>query len=254
MKPITETAFDPAFLTDKRYFWNRRTKEELALPCDEKDHDALLAIAQNNRTVFSLITSTLPTLGGWTSIEKGCAIAGLVLAMKPQTVVEIGTYAGRSFFCFCVALREVGSGKAIGIDPYNAQISADGESPENSEWWSKVPHDEILASFMSLMDRFKLRSIGTLLRVKSDDAPVPPVIDLWHCDGSHTDQSVKDVARYAPSIPLGGIAILDDLHWAFGGVLRAADLLEEMGFKECYRVVRSTATEGNDWAVYQRIR
>jgi len=259
MKQITDHAYSPALLSSPDYFWNCFTKEQLekyhSVEREKSDHDALLAITQENKKLFRFIATFVPTVGGWASREKACMMAGMVLAMKPKLFTEIGTYEGRSFIPVAVAMQHLGNGKAIGIDPYSANASTAGESGENAIWWNNQKmHDDALAKFMHYVKTFNLDSYVHLIRKKSDDVDVPENMDILSLDGNHSEQAVRDAERYGPNVRLGGICICDDLHWQAGGVLRAVDALEDQGFKELYRVVKSGDGEANDWNVMQRVR
>lgn len=260
MKPLTEHPYTPELLTHKRYFWNCKTTEELQdyykhLPHKGDDMAALLAITQNNKKVHRLIASTVPTLDGWSSTTKVCVMAALVLATKPKVCCEIGVWAGRSLFGFAVGAKEIGGCRVVGIDAYSNHVSAENEVESNSTWWMAQDHAAIHRKCLELLKRFDLQA--EVVAKKSDDVDPSSTlgrIDLWHCDGSHTEQSVRDVERYAPLIPVGGIAIMDDLHWVMGGPLRAVDTLEDIGFMEAFRVVGNENNESNDWGVWQRVR
>lgn len=259
MKPITSVQFLPEFLTSDKYFWNCRTKEQLekchSTAKDGSEHETLLSICQENRKLFRFIASFVPTVGGWASVEKACMMASLVLAMKPKLFCEIGTFEGRSFIPVAVAMQDIGDGRAIGIDPYSAEASTAGESGENAVWWNnQAMHDAALAKFQHYVKTFKLESFVHLLRKKSDDVDVPENMDILSLDGNHSDQATRDAERFGPNVRLGGIVICDDLHWQAGGVLRAVDVLEDLGFKELYRVVKSGGGEANDWNVMQRVK
>jgi len=255
MKPITEFPYSPELLTDKRYFWNRKTLEELAQPTNgEDDHQALLAITQENRKLFRLIGSFVPTVHGWCSIEKACALAGLVLAMKPQIVVEIGTFGGKSFLPMVMALQHLGSGRAVGIDPYSKEASAAEEIGENATWWGNLDHESVMNQFLAFVKSFGLDSYVHLIRQKSDDVEPPTNMDILHIDGSHTGQAVRDAERYGPRVRLGGIAVADDTRWVGGGVLRAMDTLEDLGFTQLYIIRKSSAESSDDWAMFQRVK
>lgn len=259
MKPITDYPFSQSLLFSPDYFWNCRTKEQLekyhSAPRGNSDHEALLAITQENKSLFRFISSFVPTIGGWASVEKTCTLAGLVLAMKPKLVCEIGVFEGRVLIPMALAMQTIGNGKAIGIDPYSAEASADGEIGENAVWWNNQPmHDEALKKFLHYVKSFKLDQYVELIRKKSDDADVPEGMNILSLDGNHSDQAVKDAERFGPKVRLGGIVVCDDLHWQAGGVLRAVDALEDMGFKELYRVVKSGDGESNDWNVMQRVQ
>lgn len=247
MKPITDFPFSPELLTDKRYFWNRKTKEELELPFNEEDYQALLSIAQNHRKFYSLISTTLPTMQGWCSVEKGCVLFAMTSIMKPAVVLEIGTYAGRSFLPFCWAVRENGKGRCIGVDAYDSRVSSSEEMPGNQEWWGALDHKSIQKEFMGFLKGFGLESVAHIIEKKSDDVD-PMDSDILHIDGGHSEVAVRDAQRFGPRVRLGGVAILDDIMWSGGAVLRAIDTLEEMGFRECFRDVQQ------NWNVMQRVK
>ena len=260
MKPITELPFSNDFLTSKEHFWNCKTAKELELchkaGCGDKDHDVLLSIAQNNKKLFRLIATFVPTVDGWSSTEKACVLAAMTLAMKPALITEVGVYSGRSLIPMALAIQENGSGRVVGIDPYSAEASTEGESGENATWWNNQQmHDTIMEKFLSYVKSFRLDSVVSLIRKKSNEVDAPSGIGILSLDGNHTEQAVLDAEKFGQKVILGGIAVLDDLHWQAGGVLRAVDVLEEMGFKECYRKCGPSGNnESNDWNLMQRTK
>ncbi len=254
MKPITTLAFSPDFLVSPQYFWNCKTREQLdqwhSHISDSQQFEALLSIVQNNRKLCSLITTTIPTMDGWTTIPKACALAGLTLAMKPVSVVEIGIWAGRSLLPVAMAMKTLGSGVITGIDPYSPQISAQNEFGENAVWWGAQDHKAIKAKFLNFVRYFQVEQHVRHIEMPSDQVELNVQPMLLHIDGSHTDQAVRDAEKFGKLIPLGGVAVLDDINWVGGGVLRAIDTLEDMGFVE---VLRRT-TEGENWNIMQRVK
>src|SRR5271170_6961170 len=98
------------------------------------ENEFIKPFIESHRAMFSRIATTLPTLDGWATSEKGCTLAALVLANKPKLVVEIGVFAGRSLLPMALALKANGSGKVIGIDPYDSQESAKDEFPDSAVW------------------------------------------------------------------------------------------------------------------------
>lgn len=261
MKPLTTHPYKPELLTSEDYFWNCRTSEALEDYYDrldsrkvinptDGDDKALLAIVQNEKKLFSLIVSTVQTMDGWSSPEKCCAMASLVLAIRPKVCVEIGVFAGRSLIPMAMALKHASiPGKVIGIDPYSAQESVKGEQGENEKWWGQLDHNSIHDKFQGFVKRFDLSQQVQLIKKSSNDVE-PMECDLIHIDGNHSDQALKDAERFGPKVRLGGIAIMDDLMWVGGGVLRAIDVLEELGFCEAFRV----QADGECWNVMQRVK
>lgn len=201
------------------------------------DYEALMKLAKECKPVEQMIRTTIPTMDGWATLNKAYTLAGLVLHMNPKLVVEIGTYAGRSVLPMLWALRETKSGRAIGIDPYDAQVSSEQEFPGNSEWWGELDHRKIEAKFHAFLKAFGVNNLIDVVRKKSDDVTPPESIDILHVDGGHTDVAIRDAKRFGAKVRVGGIVVLDDIQWVGGSVLRAIDELEEMGFDEIYRNV-----------------
>lgn len=172
---------------------------------------------------------------GWCSDSKAHCLAVTVATLCPDITVEIGVFAGRSAFPMAIAHKVIGHGKVIGIDPYSVDAAVSGQEGDHKEWWANSSnlngiHDQIVANIAL----FELSEYFTLIRAKSDDVKPPERIDLLHLDGNHSDQAVRDVARFAPHIRFGGICICDDIAWPGGGVTRAVEHLMVMGFRQLY--------------------
>lgn len=187
-----------------------------------------------NPSVFQRISEWIPKPPDWCSEVKAHAFAAAVLALRPDTIVEIGVWKGTSLIPFALACREVGKGTVHAIDPWSARASVEGMTGENLTWWSKVDHDAIYKEFMGHVTRFGLHDIIKIHRKKSDDVTPPEKIDLLHLDGNHSAQAIRDVDRYARNVRPGGLCYVDDLDWANGTVLTAAKNLENMGFTKLY--------------------
>lgn len=256
MKNITEYPYDPSLLTDRKYFWNCRTKEDLAAyhkklaRRSDNDYQALLSITQNNRKLFSLINST-QTFPGWCSLQKGAALAALVTTLKPATVIEVGVFGGRSLLPMAMAVQDAGlPTKIIGIDPFLATESIKNEQGANLTWWNdQSKHDEVLEKLLFYLKKFQMEGIVELVKKPSNDF-TPVECDLLHLDGNHCDQALVDAQRFGLMVRLGGVVVNDDLMWGAGYVLRSLDALEDIGFVEVAR----TTTGGDCWNIMQRIK
>jgi predicted O-methyltransferase YrrM len=261
MKPLTTYPYSPELLTSKDFFWNCKKSDEIAAyyeklkqrqlvnPTDG-DEKPLLAICQNEKKLCSFILSTVPTMHGWSKETKCCAMAALIVAMKPRLIVEIGVFAGRSLLPMAMAMKHTNNpGKVIGIDPYSREESVKGEYGLNSEWWGNLDHNPMHDLFLEFVKRFGLEAQVQLVK-KPSDAVQPMEYDMIHVDGNHSEQALRDAERFGPKCSLGGIAVLDDLMWIGGGPLRAIDALEDMGFVEAFRITG----DGECWNVMQRVR
>lgn len=167
-----------------------------------------LAVKQN-------VFQAMDLLEGWCSKDKASILIDLVLALKPQVVVEIGVFGGKSLVPMAYALKSNQKGKIYGIDPWVASISATGMTPEHAEWWSAIDHEQIMQALITKIGEFELNDFVQLMRETSQDAHIPKLpIDLLHIDGNHSaEASYFDVTKWVPQVRSGGIIVFDDLDW-----------------------------------------
>src|SRR3954467_5743989 len=70
------------------------------------------------RDEFASVWTTVERIPGWFNEGSAALLYGLMRESPPQTVVEIGSYLGRSTAFFGLTLRQVGGGGRVGaIDP-----------------------------------------------------------------------------------------------------------------------------------------
>lgn len=173
----------------------------------------------------------IPSLHGWGTLEDAYFLYDLTVKHKPKIAVEIGIWGGRTFLPVAMAMKENGFGKAIGIDPWDANVSAEGQTTiADYEWWSVQPHETVYQHFLDHMRKVKVESFCDIRRAKSDDVEPPKDIDLLHIDGNHGPQVIKDVERFAPNVRIGGFCLMDDVKWSGGNVEKGEQMLKGMGF------------------------
>lgn len=153
-------------------------------------------------------------LEGWCSRDKASVLIDLILMMKPKMVVEIGVFGGKSLVPMAFALKEIGSGVAIGIDPWSSTESAVGMDGVNYDYWSKLDHEQIYQGLVSKINKFGLNNHIMLIRETSEEAMPIPDIELLHIDGNHSEEtSLLDVYKWVPFVKKGGIIVFDDVNW-----------------------------------------
>lgn len=176
---------------------------------------------------------------GWCGRDKAHTLAAIVVALRPRVVVELGVWMGGSAIPMALALRAVGSGQLVAIDAWSVEMSVAGQEAEiHRTWWARMGERGHLRAFETFLSRLRALGISpdhcTVRRQRTDEALVPPSIDLLHIDANHGPQVLADIERWTPAIRAGGMLILDDLDWAGGHVLRARDRAVELGFIELY--------------------
>lgn len=196
--------------------------------------------------LFTRIDAIQPKLPGWCVLPKAHALAAAVLTLRPDVVVEIGVFGGSSFVPMAMALKEIGRGTAIGIDPWNNAAAAKGMQGEHEKWWGTTDLEGIYNGFTDKITSLGLNDCVKIFRMESDAVSPPPEISILHIDGNHSDQAIKDVERFASKVRIGGLCFSDDIQWEGGGVLRSVEKLKMLGFRQIYDIDKG--------AMFQRIK
>lgn len=170
--------------------------------------------------VYKEKTATLMSMiPGWCSKQKALALMDLIQEKNCQNCVEIGVFAGSSFFPIARALQYKKTGKAHAIDAWNGTEAVKGLEPKdpNYIWWKQQNLEDFLRFFRSFLSRHKLDAFCSIYKETSQEAVRrfrDSSIDFIHFDGNHLEESVfQDVTLYFPKIQDGGYIVLSDPHW-----------------------------------------
>lgn len=189
-------------------------------------------------------------LEGWCSKSKASVLIDFVFAMKPNVIVEIGVWGGKSLVPMGYILKVNKQGKAYGIDPWNPIASIEGMDGVNYDWWKKVDHLKILHDLQARILLYDLNDQIELIQATSQDAPIIENIDILHIDGNHSEAaSVLDFYKWVPLVRKGGIILFDDITWTNeqGSNRKAVELLDE----QCIRLFTfHDEFNATDWAVW----
>jgi methyltransferase family protein len=181
-----------------------------------------------------LAKDRVPVIEGWCTTDKAMDLACSVLTLRPKVCVEVGIFGGASLLPIALALRTVGNGQVIGIEPWSVEEAVKGQTGENLAWWSKIPMETIERGFMEAVVAEGLSGQVVVLKKTSDSVTPPDVIDLLHLDGNHGEQAFRDVKRFGAKVRIGGLCFLDDIGWDGGAVGRGAEWLLQNGFVRIY--------------------
>lgn len=203
-------------------------------------------------TIFQQIEHVRQQTSGWCSQLKAETLASLVMATRPKVTVEIGCWFGKSLFGMAIVHKHLGLGTVYAVDPWLNHCSTAGQTdPKNIEWWGRQDaHEQAYQSFLKTTDALGLNNVVSVQRMDSQEFTPPPEIGVFHCDGNHGEQAIKDVFRYCPNVVSGGFVVLDDLKWE-NREQSAQKAIMELPFKELYIV--DDPENKNQWGVYQRL-
>lgn len=166
------------------------------------------------------VADVLPTLYGWCSAEKANSFIDLVLEEKPMICVEIGVFGGSSLFPVAAALKHLGEGVIIAIEPWDKKEMLKSLDPVEDaahlKWWSSVNFERIYFSYLHLLKRFELDEYCITMKMTSEKAvsKIMGPIDIIYIDGNHSEAgSTQDVMLYLPKVREGGYIWLNDILW-----------------------------------------
>ena len=126
----------------------------------------------------------------------------IIQAMRPSSLVELGTWHGMSYLAFCQAIVRFGTDtSAFAVDTWEGDDHA-GKLSNAAYEELQLKHDPNYSAFSSL------------LRMTFDDAAErfeDRSVDLLHIDGLHTYEAVKhDFETWLPKMSERGVILFHD--------------------------------------------
>lgn len=154
---------------------------------------------------------------GWLSPDVAKAMQCLIRETKPEVMIEIGVFAGKSLLTAAAALRENGRGTIYGIDPWRMDTALNNMGTgENVGFWNDINLDDVHRDCVHEVWRQQLDNV-ILIRAPSEHCHQlfqPNSVDILYIDGGHSEpQSCSDVVNYVPKVKRGGYVWLDDTDW-----------------------------------------
>ena len=193
------------------------------------------------------VERAIPALHGWTSVDKGARLAELVVIAHSPLSVELGVFGGRGTISLAIGHEATGLGEVLAVDPWDRAASLEGvNAADNDDWWGKLDHEAIYASFVQALHETGVERWCRVLRERSADA-VRGVADgsvgVLHQDSNHSEAvSSAEVEQWHAKLAPDGYWIADDTDWPT--TRHAQERLAELGF----RVVEDHAS----WKVFRR--
>jgi predicted O-methyltransferase YrrM len=140
------------------------------------------------------------------------------------SIVEVGSYCGKSTVVFGLGLRQLGlvGARVYSIDPHDGVISTvNGSTTRTAPTLDKFTNNMKLAGLTAVVEPVVARSTETAW-----DRP----IDFLFVDGLHDYEHVaEDFSHFAPCLKVGGLAAFHDCAPYFPGVLKFVQELLRSG-------------------------
>jgi len=180
-----------------------------------------------NETAYNLVLEARKNLHGWCEECKNKYLFDFVLQIKPNLIVEVGVYRGRSLASFSAASL-IHNCTVIGVDAYDISYFL-------NETWSD--QNDLDYSKNQLINEFNRLGLPFLLIQKPSKFAVEEdifkhnKIDILHIDGCHEElNAVLDVIIWLPKLKTGGFLILDDANF------EKLNLAQEIVLKKCEHI------------------
>lgn len=154
--------------------------------------------------------SAFRDIDGWLTDQEALGLYSVAHKLgKNATVVEIGSWQGKSTYCIAKGLR---NGKVYAIDPFNADAGLDTGSED--EYRVKKGDNNLLGSFM---ENVKVLGVNKKIEVMKgysyDYTRAFTTIDFLFIDGDHSIAGTKsDFELFAPKIVPGGYLAFHDFY------------------------------------------
>lgn len=162
---------------------------------------------------------SLPTMEGWCSPEKATRLFELVLQHRPERSLELGVFGARSFLPLACGHWYNGTGKIIGVDPWEVAYTLQGENaPDNDSWWQALDLWKIYEGAQEVMDRSVPKAYWAFSHTSSahfaSQSAQEPTFDLLHQDSNHSELiSLEELTLFRPLMRPGALWIMDDADW-----------------------------------------
>lgn len=123
------------------------------------------------------------------------------------TILEIGSWKGKSTYCLARGLR---SGRVLAIDPFDAS----GEAGSAELYAAEAGESPLQQQFERTMRRLGVAERIEILRGYSRDfAEAVPPLHLLFIDGDHSvDGCLFDYTAFSPSLRRGGYLLFHDFY------------------------------------------
>lgn len=192
------------------------------------------------RYAFADVWRTVDWIPGWFSEGSAAALFGVMRETPPTTVVELGSYLGRSTVFFALTLQQVRpDGRVVAVDPHTGdRQQLEGLTAE------RLPSFEL---FRQHCRAAGVEELVTPRVMPSLDAAADwsGPIDLLYVDGWHSyDAVLADGRAWLPQLSADGVVVFDD-YLAYEEVRSAVDRLAADGLFHLWGQVFGQAFGGS---------
>jgi predicted O-methyltransferase YrrM len=173
-------------------------------------------IKWRHRREFDSIWQTVEWIPGWFHEGSAAVMYAHMCEQPPRTIVEIGSYLGRSTVFFGLSLRDVNPpGRVVAIDPHTGdRQQLEGLATERLATYDLFRQHCAAAGIASMVDARVARSVDVATGWTDP-------VDLLYVDGWHSyDAVTADGEAWLPHLSECGVVVFDD-YVAYSDVRKA---------------------------------
>ncbi|MCI0574962.1 MAG: class I SAM-dependent methyltransferase [Chloroflexi bacterium] len=162
-----------------------------------------------DRLILRFKIRPVKSIEGWLTPAEAAALYRTAASLPPGcTVVEIGSWKGKSTFCLARGLPP--GGRVIAIDPFDAS----GESGSSEVYQRRKGDQSLYLQFQEKMRRLGVDGCVEAWQGYSHEfVGRLPAMDFLFIDGDHSREGCEfDFLNYAPCLASGGYLGFHDYH------------------------------------------
>lgn len=199
----------------------------------------------------ALIADAVPVYGECTT-DKIIGLCAACADAPPGDLIEIGTFFGKSALVLNRLADHFRLGATIAVDPWDAGISVQHQSPDTIQKLSNVwDWQKVFEGFLLLMQARHAKPFNYIRATSTQafnkyinsnkiqsaefgETETAGLISILHLDGNHDENAVaEDCALWSQRIKAGGWIIFDDYEWSQGdGPRKVADRFQREHAKD----------------------
>jgi predicted O-methyltransferase YrrM len=193
----------------------------------------------SNPKTVRLYLSAIPirkykTIDGWLSLNEAYHLFDGARSLPGKsTIVEIGSWKGKSTYCLAKGLR---SGTVYAIDPFNSA----GEEGSAQVYQQKSANEDLLSVFKENMaSRGMSQKVVPWKGYSQDFVNKVDSINFLFIDGDHSIEGARyDFDHYSPRLVKGGLIAFHDYDakrtqfgptWVIENVVKPSGNFEQIG-------------------------
>jgi predicted O-methyltransferase YrrM len=203
------------------------------------EHLASDRVLAEGKPEFDALWEVVEIVPGWFARVNAAGLYRMLRSERPRTIVEIGSYLGRSTVFFGRAIKQLGiDGRIVSVDPH----TGDRHVLEQLEV-ATLPSYDLFAHHLNAA---AVEDVVTARVMTSAQAALEEMgpVDLLYVDGWHSyDAVVADGKAWLPKLSDKGVVVFDD-YLMHGEVAHAVEDLSRSGAFHLWGTLAGQAVGG----------